>query len=348
MTKELSVIVPVLNETTTLAGLFRTLAAQQGVALELLVSDGGSTDSTVELAHRLGKEAPFPVTVIAAPHGRGRQMNAGAAASSGKTLLFLHADSAFPHPLALRRGLDTLAARLAGCGDGCVAGHFALHFRRSAPTPSLGLYYRECRARLHHPGCIFGDQGFLLRREFFSRVGPFAESLPVLEDVRLAEKVSAAGEWLLLPAEIHTSARRFEREGMRERLILNAILMNFAAIGREGFFLKIADLYRSQDRTDRLDLTPLLGKIDRLIRDLPRRDRLALWYATGVYVRGHAWQVPFFLDVQHRFHVGLPPGEGPAPRLAFYDRFIDPLTDHAGGRLAAAVLTRLWFRHIHK
>lgn len=346
MSRELAVIVPVVNETATLAGLFRTLAAQRRVDLELVVSDGGSTDGTTGLAHRLGEAAPFPVRVIDAPRGRGRQMNAGAATARGENLLFLHADSVFPHPLALRKGLDALAARLAERGDGRAAGHFALRFRCSNPTPSLGYYYYECKARLHRPDCTLGDQGFLLRREFFDRVGPFDESLPFLEDVRLAARVSVAGEWLLLPAEIHTSARRFETEGLRERQTLNAILMNFAAIGREAFLLKIADLYRSQDRAERLDLPRLLGEINRLIHALPLRERLVLWYATGAYVRGHAWQIPFFLDVRRRFRAGLPPGEGTAPRLALHDRFIAPLSDHAAGRVIAACLTRLWFRRI--
>jgi hypothetical protein len=124
--------------------------------------------------------------------------------------------------------------------------------------------------------------------------------------------------------------------------------MNFAAIGREEFLRNITDLYRSHDRAERLALPPLLEEIDRMIRALPPRERLALWYATGAYVRGHAWQIPFFLDVRRRFRAGLPAGEGTAPRLAFYDRFIAPLTDHSGGRIAAACLTRLWFRRIRR
>ena len=39
---ELSVIIPVLNEAGTLPGLFRNLAAQLDVALEVIVCDGGS------------------------------------------------------------------------------------------------------------------------------------------------------------------------------------------------------------------------------------------------------------------------------------------------------------------
>ena len=68
---ELSVIVPVLNEAETLPELFRTLAQQKGISLELIVKDGGSTDGAAELARHLGNDAPFPVTVTMGESGRG-------------------------------------------------------------------------------------------------------------------------------------------------------------------------------------------------------------------------------------------------------------------------------------
>lgn len=344
MTRELSVIVPVLNEAATLDGVFRTLAGQREVDLELVVSDGGSTDGTADKARQLTAALPFPATVIEGAPGRGSQMNRGATASRGETLLFLHADSLFPEPLALRQGLDLLAARIAARGDAAVAGHFPLRFRRSDPAPLLGYYYYECKARLHRPDCTLGDQGFLLRRQFFDRVGPFDESFPILEDVRLAVKVRLAGEWLLLPAEVLTSARRFEAEGLRERQTMNAILMNFAAMGWEPFLRELPRLYRTQEGAKRLDLALLFLRTRELMAALPRRERQRLWQATGAYVRGHAWQVPFYFDVQRNFDRGLPPGAGPTPCLDFHDRYLARLITNGPGRLAATCLTWLWFR----
>jgi hypothetical protein len=68
------------------------------------------------------------------------------------------------------------------------------------------------------------------------KLGGFDETLELLEDNRFAEAVRKEGGWLLLPAEIVTSARRFETEGLAERQTLNALLMNFAAIGWDAFF----------------------------------------------------------------------------------------------------------------
>ncbi|WP_237560736.1 TIGR04283 family arsenosugar biosynthesis glycosyltransferase [Geobacter anodireducens] len=336
---ELSVIVPTLNEAGTVGTLLAALAAQRDVALELLLCDGGSADGTVALVRGRAGDFPFPVTVTETAPGRGRQMNAGAAAARGATLLFLHADSILSDPLALRQGLDHLAA--ATRGDGRMAGHFRLRFAGDGPSPLAYRFY-ERKARLHRPGCTHGDQGLLIPREFFAQVGPFDEDLPIMEDVRLAERIAAAGTWVLLPAEIVTSARRFETEGLRERQTLNAILMNFAAIGWQEGVEELVAGYRSQDRSGRLRLGPHLARIAGLTMALTRRERLRLWYRTGGYVRGNAWQIPFFLDVRNALRRG---GDNDAtPLLSLHDRWFDLLTDNPAGRAAAALMVFLWFR----
>lgn len=341
---EISVIVPVYNEAGTVGELFRTLAEQSEVALELIICDGGSVDTTVTKIWALAEDAPFPVSVIHSRKGRGRQLNAGAVASRGKTLLFLHADSSFSDRHALRSGLDTLDAAVAKNGNDRLAGHFALRFTRRCDSRSHGYYHYECKARLHRRECTHGDQGLLLRRSFFNEAGPFDESLPILEDTRMAEAIRQKGSWLLLPAEIHTSARRLETEGLAERQTLNAIILNFAAIGRENFLLEIPAIYSCQDHCRQLQLSPFFSRFRQQIKALSRMDQLRLWYATGTYVRANAWQLALALDTRRSFQRGIGPGEGSTPCLEFYDRYLDRLTDHAPGRLLTALLVRLWFQ----
>jgi rSAM/selenodomain-associated transferase 2 len=341
---ELSVIVPVLNEASTLPELFRTLADQVGASIELVVSDGGSTDGTADLARQLGNEALFPVAVIAGECGRGRQLNSGAAASRCATLLFLHADSHFADPLALRTALDLLAKEITLKKHDRIAGHFPLRFVRRDSSPSIAFYFYECKARLPRRECTHGDQGFMMRRTFFTKMGPIDESLPMLAETRFAESVRESGEWLLFPVEILTSARRFESEGLYSRQVLNAIIMNFAALGWETFFRELPSIYACQDQNGRIALSPILQAISRLIAALPLRERLFLWYASGNYVRSHAWQIPFFLDTLRNFQRGNPVGEGNSPFLAFHDHYLYRLIDHLPGRLAAASLTWLWFQ----
>lgn len=340
---EVSIIIPVFNEAENIGRLFTTLAAQQGATLELIICDGGSTDATLERVENLAGRFPFPVRIAQGKRGRSRQLNAGAAAATAENLLFLHADSGFADSHALRKGLDALGKAITARGDELVAGHFALTFIRSRTTPSRAYYYYECKARLHRPGCTHGDQGFLLRRSFFKAVGPFDDTLPLLEDTRLAEAVRTKGEWLLLPVEIQTSARRFETEGLAPRQTLNAILMSLAATGREEFLRELPSIYQSHDRASRLVLAPSFRKIRELIHTLPLKERLKFWFATGEYVRANGWQIAFYLDVRINFTSGRPAGKGETNVLDFYDRHLDQLTDNLPGKLLAVALVWLWF-----
>jgi glycosyltransferase involved in cell wall biosynthesis len=323
--------------------LFATLAVQRELCFEVVLSDGGSTDGTVQQAHRLAEESPFVSTVVSGERGRWRQLNTGATVARGDTLLFLHADSSFSDPRALAKGVAALEEAIRVRGDDHVAGHFALRFLRRDATPSLAYTYYEYKARLDRSGCTHGDQGFLLRRTFFQSAGPFDPSLSLLEDTRLAEKIRQTGAWILLPADIWTLARRFETEGLYERQVLNALLMNFAAIGWEAFFREAPGIYRSQDRTQRLQLLPFMAKIQELLRPLPWRERLRLWYSTGGYARANAWQLALAWDVCCNFRQGVALAEMTTPTLHTFDDWFDWLTDHPPGRLATMVLIWFWF-----
>src|SRR5436309_1129188 len=79
-----SVIIPTLNEATTIVQTLRQLKTQN--CDEIVVADAMSPDGTAGLA-RLES-----VVVVDSSRGRGVQQNRGAAASSGDLLVFLHAD----------------------------------------------------------------------------------------------------------------------------------------------------------------------------------------------------------------------------------------------------------------
>ena len=67
-----SVVVPTLDEAANVAGC---LASAAGEAVELVVSDGGSTDGTLDAVAR-----SFPsALVVRGSRGRGAQLNRGAA-----------------------------------------------------------------------------------------------------------------------------------------------------------------------------------------------------------------------------------------------------------------------------
>lgn len=339
----LSIIVPLLNEAAELEPLLSNLALQEGVEFELLLCDGGSTDGSDSRAAELAVQSPFPVRLLTCPRGRGRQMNTGARAARGELLLFLHADSRFFSGTALARAVRAFTRR----PDAPLpaAGRFGLRFRTSEPAaPSLAYYFHEAKARLPHAECIRGDQGFLFFRDNFAAVGGFDERLPFLEDVRMALAIEAAGgEWVLLTAEIGTSARRFETEGFLQRQILNAIIINSLVTGWEEFFHDLPGLYRRHDKTGRLQLHPIFVGIRNLLMRMPAKRRRTFWLATGRHVAQNCWQLFFWLDARSAYRRSLPPGAVPLRWTRRFHRLLAPPL--ASGVATALTAAGVWLWH---
>jgi rSAM/selenodomain-associated transferase 2 len=320
--------------------LLGDLAAQQGVSFEVLISDGGSSDGTPQLAADLLARHQLSGAVCISPAGRGRQLNRGAAQAKGEWLLFMHADSRLPGVTALTSSLSTLRRG----SHPRLAGHFTLHFDLADEERHFGYYLCEVKARLGLPGTIHGDQGFWLTRAFFAELGGFREDLPVFEDTLLAETIRQRGEWQLLPATIITSPRRFQTEGFWQRQTLNAILTNFALTGWDAPLRRFPAVYRSQDRTRPLQLATFYQLFDELLRELPWSARLRVWYRTGQFVRSNAWQLVLRRTARSAYAAGAAAKSVSLGPVSRFRAWFEPLTDHPLGYLGAALLTWLWFR----
>ena len=127
-----SVIIPALNEERHITATLR--AVGQSLCHEVIVVDGGSADTTVQRAKEAG------VTVLSSKPGRARQMNAGAAAAEGGSLLFVHADTLLPPGL---RGMVTRTL----CTPGVAAGAFRFRIAGSFAGKSFIEWTTGFRSR---------------------------------------------------------------------------------------------------------------------------------------------------------------------------------------------------------
>lgn len=334
----LSIIVPVLNELDELPYFFDDLGRQEDVAFELLICDGGSTDGTLEWLEDHRNICPH-LRILCGPSGRARQLNQGLDHAANEWLLLLHVDSRFRDPKALRKALDRMI-QLPGYS---VAGHFSLCFRRDQDEPSLPYYFYEWKARTGFEETIHGDQGFLLHRSLAETVGPFDERLMVMEDTDFSDRLRKVGQWQLLTEEISTSARRFEIEGLWQRQLLGALIMCFRTIGWSAFFEASPSVYRQQTKADRLRVLPFFELVRGLMKECTFSERWRLWYASGVYVRRHCWQIFFSVDARLAFRSGRKVGHGKTVCLDFLQPLYTFLTDNILGRICATLLLRSWF-----
>ncbi|RMF66016.1 MAG: DUF2064 domain-containing protein [Cyanobacteria bacterium J069] len=209
----LSIIIPTLNEADVLPQLLAALPPSG--ALEVIVADGGSQDDTRAIAQQYG------AVVIQAEPGRACQMNAGAAAAIGKTLLFLHADTRLPEHFA-----SLVQQTLAQAG--VVLGAFDLSI--DGALPGLRWVERGVRWRSRWLGLPYGDQALFLRAETFWQLGGFL-AVPILEDLKLVQRAKRLGKVAIAPAAVSTSARRWETLGVLQTTLINQGVLLAAALG---------------------------------------------------------------------------------------------------------------------
>lgn len=328
----LSIIIPTLNEAVSLPALLADLMKQQNVSLEIIVGDGGSSDGTSAVA------ASYGVRFVSADRGRGTQMNAAAAQASGDFLLFLHADSRIDDPLLLRNAVLTMTAE--PLKRNRLAGHFHLRFLRTTKRNAMAYRYIEEKSAFNRVNTTNGDQGLLLAKAFFRQLGGFDESMPFLEDQRIAERIRLAGELITLPGDLSTLARRFEAEGFHRRYILMSMMMGLHSVGAKEFFVRAPGVYRVQQDTGKLFLSPFFGLIWYMMLDeWGFVGTLRLFYLLGRYIRQNSWQMFFFLDVWLRPHLAA----GRYPFLGFHDQVFARCTNFRVFDILTGIICFVWF-----
>jgi rSAM/selenodomain-associated transferase 2 len=207
-----SVVIPVLNDSTAAEQLLAGVVPDPGV--ELIIVDGGHDGRLEQLAR--GRD---DTRLLRTATGRGLQMNAGAAAASGEWLLFLHADSRLP-----AGWLDAIGR----IRKPVVGGWF--RFALDDAAWQARALERLVAWRVRWLRLPYGDQGFLVRRDVFKAMGGFAD-LPIMEDVEYARRLRRAGPVHEIALPLRTSSRRWRRDGWIRRSTRNALLITLYFAG---------------------------------------------------------------------------------------------------------------------
>jgi len=184
---KISVIIPVRNEEESIGSLLDALLSQSLPPTEIVITDGGSTDSTaVIIQNYIGQRAPVRLirTTRALP-GRGR--NLAVAHSSSEWLAFMDAGV---HPD--KKWLEFLAE--------AVAPESAIDVVYGSYEPRTDTFFKECAAITYVSplteveGSMMRERfiaSALMRRGVWETVGGFPEHLRSAEDLLFMKKVEA-------------------------------------------------------------------------------------------------------------------------------------------------------------
>lgn len=215
----LSIIIPTLNEEKVIGQSIKSLKSKLTLAHEIIVSDGQSTDQTIEIAKKYANQ-------VVVHEGKTRQniaqgRNAGAKIASGDFLVFMDADSQITNPdqffaealthFKTNPKLVALTARLKvfpeqeTFGDKVVFG-------------LLGLNLRFLNNVLHRGEATGEFQ--MIKRSVFEALGGFREDLITREDSDMFLRLSKVGQTLYDPKiTVFHSGRRAHKIGWFKLLL---------------------------------------------------------------------------------------------------------------------------------
>ena len=197
----LSIILPVLNEATSIRACLGSLSGLREAGNEVIVVDGGSRDETLALA------APLADRIIEATGGRGPQMNRGAEAATGDILLFLHADTLLP--LHAERLIRSALERHAW-------GRFDVRLSGQRRMFRVIEWFMNRRSRLS--GIATGDQAIFIRRPAYTEINGFPE-IPLMEDIAISKRLKRLSRPACIRERLVTSSRRWEDGGIWATII---------------------------------------------------------------------------------------------------------------------------------
>ena len=222
----ISVIIPVLNEETTIENTLQHVKVLDGDK-EIIVVDGGSEDKTCQLANNVADR------VVTTSSGRGHQMNIGSALDEGEVLFFLHSDSWLE--------AEALEAIERVMRDSEVIGG-CLSLQIDDDSLPLRFISWSSNLRAKYLKIMFGDQGIFVRRSVFEEVGGYPE-IELMEDWEFSQQLAKQkGKLKVLPQKIYTSARRWEQDGVWSTIWLMHKIKLLYMLGVEP--KKLREIYR--------------------------------------------------------------------------------------------------------
>jgi len=190
----ISIIIPTYNEAESISHLINYLRKNTAPSVaEIIVSDGGSADNTLQIAQQAGAKA-----VLSPKKGRAAQMNYGASMATGNILYFIHADTLPPTTFAN----DIEQAVTEGYG----LGRYRTKFNSNKSILKINAFF----TRFDWFICYGGDQTLFITKELFTQAGGFNGDMLIMEDYEIVVRARQKTKYKIFAKAALISARKYE------------------------------------------------------------------------------------------------------------------------------------------
>lgn len=212
---KLSIIIPTLNEETNIQKLLERLhLGGKDKEYEILVSDGGSTDATVQLV-----KGDHVQLVTCSHQGRAFQMNKAAELARGDVLYFVHGDTLPPVSY-----YDDIQASIDAQYDmGC----FRFRFDSGSPLLKINGFF----TRFNLSWVRGGDQSLFVKKKVFDALGHFKEAYVIMEDFDFLKRAKGRYRFRILQNEIVVSSRKYQNNSYLRVQFANLVVFNMFRLG---------------------------------------------------------------------------------------------------------------------
>ena len=205
--KKITLVIPTLNSEKTIN---KTLEKIKSNFFEIVIIDGNSNDNTLNICKKYTND------IYSTCPGRGNQLNLGSIKSKGEWLFFLHSDSI----------LD----------QNCIKQIYSftqnIKYIKKAGVFKLKINYESIFARLLERaanirtkifGLPYGDQGLLIKKDFYVEIGGF-KNISIMEDIEIIRSIDSQNI-VILDGFIKTNPEKYLKDGWIKRPIKNFICL---------------------------------------------------------------------------------------------------------------------------